>query len=405
MNSSLALAVTMILAQPHDLLIRGGRVIDPQSGFDRVSDVAVAGGTIAEVASGIDPARARVVVDASGLIVVPGLIDLHAHVFYGTAPDSAYSDGTNALPPDGFTFRSCVTTVVDTGGSGWRDFPQFQRQVIDRSETRVLAMLNIVGSGMKGGPIEQDLSDMDAKLTALRARENRDVVVGIKVAHYQGPEWDPVDRAVAAAELAGVPVMVDFGGHSPPLSLEELLLDHLRPGDVLTHAYAHVDGRIPIVDEAGALRPFVRRARDRGIVFDVGHGAGSFLFRQAVPAMEQGFPPDTISTDLHRASMNAGMKDLLNVMSKLLVLGMPLEDVVRASTARPAEVIRRKELGRIGVGAEADVAVLRVREGSFGFVDSGGERLAGETKLECELTLRSGKVVWDLNGLSRPGFR
>jgi dihydroorotase len=394
-----------VLAQPYDLLLRGGRVLDAANRVDAMMDVAVSDGRIAAVAPGIDPAGAKLVVSAEGLLVTPGLIDLHAHVFYGTAPDSAYSNGTYALPPDGFTFRSCVTTVVDTGGAGWRDFPQFQRQVIDRSETRVLSMLNIVGSGMKGGPIEQNLSDMDPKLTALRAQENPGVIVGIKVAHYQGPEWDPVDRAVAAAELAGVPVMVDFGGHTPPLSLEELLLSHLRPGDILTHAYAHVDGRIPLVDESGALRPFVRRARERGIVFDVGHGAGSFLFRQAAPALEQGFPPDTISTDLHRASMNAGMKDMLNVMSKLLVLGMPLEDVVRASTARTAQVIQRADLGHIGVGAGADVAVLRLGQGRFGYVDSGGGKLEGSRKLECELTLRAGKVAWDRNGISRPSFR
>ena len=247
MSPMLTLVAVAALAQPYDLLLRGGRVVDPANGVDAVMDVAVAGDRIAEVATRIDPALATLVVNAEGLLVTPGLVDLHAHLFYGTAPDSAYSDGTNALAPDGFTFRTGVTTAVDTGGAGWRDFPRFQRQVIDRSETRVLALLNIVGSGMKGGPVEQNLADMDPKLTALRAKEYEGVVVGIKVAHYQGPEWEPVDRAVAAAEMAGVPVMVDFGGHSPPLSLEDLLLSRLRPGDIFTHAYAHVDGRIPIL--------------------------------------------------------------------------------------------------------------------------------------------------------------
>ncbi len=395
-----AILVLLSAAQPYDLVLRGGRLLDPRNGIDGVMDVAVSNGAIAAVAESIDAAQAKMVVNARGLLVVPGLVDLHAHVFFGTEPNADYSSGYNALPPDGFTFRSCVTTVVDTGGSGWRNFPQFKEQVIDRAGTRVLAMLNIVGSGMKGGPVEQNLSDMDAKLTAMRAAEFPEIVVGIKVAHYRGAEWDPVDRAVQAGELARIPVMVDFGAHHPPLSLEALLLTHLRPGDILTHTYAEVDGRIPIVDEAGTLRPFVRRARERGVVFDVGHGAGSFVFRQARPAMKQGFPPDTISTDLHRASMNAGMKDMLNVMSKLLSLAMPLEDAVRAATSTAARTIGRADLGHLAVGAGADVAVLSVREGRFGFIDVGGERSEGNAKLECELTLRAGKVVWDLNGIS-----
>ncbi len=393
--------LSLIALQPYDLVLRGGRLLDPRNGIDGIMDVAVMDGRIAAVGgAGIDAGDAARVVDARGFLVVPGLVDLHAHVFFGSEPNADYSGGWNALPPDGFTFRSCVTTVVDTGGSGWRNFPQFKAQVIDRVETRVLAMLNIVGSGMKGGPVEQNLADMDPKLTALRAREFPEIIVGVKVAHYRGPEWDPVDRAVAAGESAGIPVMVDFGGHEPPLSLEDLLLRHLRPGDILTHAYAQVDGRIPIVDEAGSLRPFVRRARERGIVFDVGHGAGSFVLRQARSAMEQSFPPDTISTDLHRASMNAGMKDMLNVMSKLLSLGMSVEDAVRAATSSAARAIHRDDIGHLAVGAPADVAVLSIREGRFGFVDTEGARNEGRSKLECELTLRAGKVVWDLNGIS-----
>jgi dihydroorotase len=396
---SAALALLSVL-QPYDLILRGGRLLDPRNGIDGVMDVAIADGTIAAIAESIDPSQAPIVVDARGLMVVPGLVDLHTHVFFGTEPNADYSNGYNALPPDGFAFRSCVTTVVDTGGSGWRNFPQFKEQVIDRAETRVLALLNIVGSGMKGGPVEQNLSDMDAKLTALRASEFSEIVVGVKVAHYRGAEWDPVDRAVQAGELAGIPVMVDFGGHQPPLSLEDLLLVHLRPGDIFTHTYAKVDGRIPVVDEGGTLRPYLRKARERGIVFDVGHGAGSFVLRQARAAMEQGFFPDTISTDLHRASMNAGMKDMLNVISKLLSLGMPIEEALGAATSRAARAIRRAELGHLAVGAGADVAVLSAREGHFGFVDVDGERIEGSRKLECELTVRAGKVVWDLNGIS-----
>lgn len=382
------------------LLIKGGHVIDPKNGIDGVMDVAVADGKIARVASNIEASTAGRVADATGLYVVPGLIDLHAHVFWGTEDNAAYSSGYSAVPPDSHSFRSGQTTLVDVGSAGWRNFPQFKTQVIDRSRTRVLSFINIVGNGMKGGPVEQNLTDMDAKLTAMRIRQYPELIVGVKVAHYGGPEWDPVTRAVEAGRDTNVPVMIDFGGHTPPLSLEDLLLKHLRPGDILTHAYAHVGGRTPIVDEQGNVRPYVLAARKRGIIFDVGHGGGSFLYRQAVPATKQGFYPDVISTDLHIGSMNSGMKDILNTMSKFLNLGMPLNDVIRANTAKAAEVIKRPELGHLGVGAEADIAVLGLRRGTFGFVDTAGGKATGDQKLEGELTVKGGQVVWDLNGIS-----
>ena len=198
--------------------------------------------------------------------------------------------------------------------------------------------------------------------------------------------------------------MIDFGGNEPPLSLDELLNKRLRPGDLLTHTYAHVRGRQPIVNDQGQVEPFVLAARKRGVLFDVGHGGGSFLWRQAVPATKQGFFPDVISTDLHTGSQNAGMKDILNVMSKMLALGMPLKDVIRANTARAAAVIKRADLGHLGVGTEADVAVLAVRKGDFGFIDSSGGRMKGTQKLECEVTVRAGQVVWDLNGRAAPDW-
>jgi dihydroorotase len=388
--------------QEFDLLIKGGHVIDAKNAINAVMDVAISGGKVALLASNIANARAREVADATGMYVTPGLIDIHAHVFWGHDEESQYSDGYSAVQPDSHSFRAGQTTLVDVGGAGWRSFPKFKEQVIDRSQTRVLAFLNIVGSGMRGGPVEQNLADMDAKLTAMRIRQHPGVIVGVKVAHYNGPEWDPVTRAVAAGREANVPVMVDFGGHTPPLSLEDLLLKHLRPGDILTHTYAHVAGRIPIVDENGKVQPYVWEARKRGVIFDAGHGGGSFLFRQAVPAMAQGFRPDVISTDLHIGSQNSGMKDILNTMSKFLNMGMPLADVIKANTSRAAEVIKRADLGHLIVGAEADIAVLSVRRGKFGFVDVGGGKLMGDQKLECELTVKGGRVVWDLNGISRP---
>jgi dihydroorotase len=384
-----------------DLLIKNGHVIDPANGIEAAMDVAVTGTKIARVAANIDPVQAKRVVDATGFHVVPGLIDIHSHVFFGTEKDAYLSNGDIAVPPDSHSFRSGQTTLVDAGGAGWRNFLQFKEQVIDRARTRVLSFINIVGSGMKGGPVEQNLADMDARLTAMRIRQYPGVIVGIKVAHYAGPEWDPVTRAVAAGQETGVPVMVDFGNHTPPLSLEDLLLKYLRPGDILTHAYAHVPGRIPIVDDSGKVQPFVWAARKRGVIFDVGHGGGSFLFRQAVPALKAGFPPDVISTDLHTGSMNAGMKDILNVMSKFLNLGMSLPDVIKANTSKAATVIKRPDLGQISAGAEADIAVLNLRRGTFGFIDVAGGRFTGDQKLECELTIKGGQVVWDLNGISR----
>lgn len=385
-----------------DLVITNGHVIDPRNGIDAVMDIAVAGGKITQVGADITPPPGSRVVDATGFHVVPGLIDIHAHVFFGTEKDAYLSNSDTAVQPDTHSFRSGQTTMVDVGGAGWRNFSQFKEQVIDRSRTRVLSFINIVGSGMKGGPVEQNLADMDARLTAMRIRQHPGVIVGIKVAHYRGPEWDPVLRAVAAGRESDVPVMIDFGGHEPPLPLQDLLLKHLRPGDILTHMYAHVSGRVPIVDENGQLRPYVLEARKRGVVFDVGHGGGSFLFRQAVPAMKTGFYPDVISTDLHTGSMNSGMKDILNTMSKFLNMGMSLQDVIRSNTARAADVIKRPDLGHLGVGAEADIAVLNLRRGSFGFIDTGGGKLMGDQKLECELTIKGGQVVWDLNGISRP---
>jgi dihydroorotase len=385
-----------------DLLIKNGHVIDSKNGVNGPMDVAVANGKIAEVSRTIDPSRAARVADATGLYVVPGLIDLHSHVFFGTEDDAYLSNSYTAVPPDSHSFRAGQTTLVDVGGAGWRNFVQFKQQVIDRSRTRVLSFINIVGSGMKGGPVEQDLTDMSAKLTAMRIRQFPQQIVGIKVAHYYGPEWDPVMRAVEAGRETNVPVMVDFGGFNPPLSLEDLLLKYLRPGDILTHAYAHVAGRTPIVDEQGNLRPYVREARKRGVIFDVGHGGGSFLYRQAVPATKQGFYPDVISTDLHTGSQNDGMKDILNTMSKFLNLGMSLQDAVKANSSKAAEIIKRADLGHLGVGAEADIAVLNLRRGKFGFIDTGGGRMNGDQKLECELTVKGGRVVWDLNGIAHP---
>ncbi|MBA2354155.1 MAG: amidohydrolase/deacetylase family metallohydrolase, partial [Acidobacteria bacterium] len=382
-------AVPRAGAQPaYDLLLKGGHVIDPRNGLDGVMDVAVAGGKIAAVRTAIDPASATQVVDAGGLYVTPGLIDIHVHVFATTGMRGAWA-GDNSVLPDGFSFRTGVTTMVDAGSSGWRNFEDFRRTVIDRAGTRVLALLNIAGFGMLTDVPEQNVLDMDAKATSDMAGRHRDVVVGIKSAHYMGPEWVSVDRAIEAGKAAGVPVMVDFGYFREERPYHQLVTERLRPGDISTHMFR---GPVPYIDANGRVLDYVKQARARGVLFDVGHGGGSFVFRTMVPAVTQGFYPDTISTDLHTGSMNGAMIDMLTTMSKFLVTGMPLREVVRASTDTPAKVIKRPELGHLSVGAEADVALLRVLDGRFGYADGARGTITGDRRLTCELTLRAGRV-------------
>jgi dihydroorotase len=387
-------------AQQYSLLIKGGHVIDPKNKINSIMDIAIKGDSIAEVAPGIDPAKAAKVIHAEGMYVTPGLIDIHSHNFAGTVEGRYLNNSYTAIAPDGFTFRCGVTTVVDAGSSGWRNFELFKTQTIQHSQTRVLAFLNIVGEGMAGSVYEQNAADMDAKMTALTILHNKSYLVGIKVAHYVGAEWAPVDRAVQAGTIANVPVMIDFGSQRPPLSLDSLFMAHLRPGDIYTHAYAKVRGRQSLVNDLGQLEPFAIAARKRGIIFDVGHGGASFSFSQALPALKAGFFPSTISTDIHTTSMNAGMKDMLNVMSKFLNMGMDVAGVIRASTWEPAKAIKHEELGHLSKGAVADIAILQLMKGKFGFIDAINSRMDGHQKLECELTLRAGKVVYDLNGLA-----
>jgi dihydroorotase len=396
----ISLIIDVSAQQKYDLLLKGGQVIDPRNGISAVRDVAIADGKVAAVAANIAPAEALKVVDASGHYVTPGLVDIHVHAYAGTGERGSYA-GDNSVYPDGFTLRSGVTTVVDAGGSGWRNFEDFKQRIIDRSKTRVLALLNIVGNGMRGGRFEQDLADMEAQPTADMALRHKGVVVGVKTAHYEGPEWTPVERAVEAGTRASLPVVVDFGSNRPERPMSELVTKKLRPGDIYTHMYSGLRNE---QTEAGRVNPAMRDARKRGVIFDVGHGGGSFSWRIAVPAVNEGFLPDSISTDLHTSSMNAGMKDMLNVMDKFLAMGLSIDDVVLRSTWNPAKEIRREDLGHLSPGSAADIAVLRIEKGTFGFVDMYGARLRGTQKLTCELTLRDGKVVYDLNGMTRPDW-
>ena len=374
------------LAQPYDLLLRGGHVVDPANGIDGPMDVAVAGGKIVAVAANIPASQARRVMDVSGKYVVPGLVDLHVHVF-------GYE---GKLVPDETSLPAGATTVVDAGGSGWRTFEEFRRTVMAHSKTQVWALLNIVGKGMVGEPYESDTEDMDPAKTAEMILRNRDVIVGIKTAHFSKPGWTAIDRAVEAGRRANVPVMVDdkIFTNAERTTAEELL-QHLRPGDIHTHMYN--DRQIELINRFnGKVQPWMMEARKRGVLFDVGHGGGSFLWPVATRAVAQGFVPDTISTDLHSSSIRIQQSTMPNVMSKMMLLGMSFNDVLTRSTVNPAKAIHRfPEVGTLGVGKTADIAVLEEQTGVFAFKDAWPAKRLATKQLVNVITVRAGKVVYE----------
>lgn len=384
-----------------DLLLKNGHLIDPKNGIDAARDIAIRAGKIAAVADNIPSAQAAQSIDVAGLIVSPGLIDMHVHVYHTREPE------TLSIIADHHCFRSGVTAVVDTGTAGAKHFLHFKRTVIDRAKTRIFAYINIVKSGMIG-PFEQDVSEMDAELAASIVLAYPENCVGIKTAHYwvsepfddAHPPWAAVDSALEASAICGKPLMVDFW-HRPGRTYQELLRK-MQPGDIHTHVYAQ---QFPILNDRNEPADFMFEARERGIIFDLGHGAGSFWFRQAIPAFEGGFGPDSISTDLHIGNVNGVVHDMLTTMSKLLCMGMPLTEVIYRSTVTPAEEIGHPELGHLSVGAEADIALLKQEAGKFGYVDCGQARLDGSQKLSCEMTLRAGEIVFDLNGRAAPAWQ
>jgi dihydroorotase len=382
-------------SQEIDILLKGGHVIDVKNKIDSQMDVAISNGKILKVAPGIPVDKARKVIDVSGMYVTPGLIDIHTHVFVGS--NSGFADGFSSVSPDDFTFKAGITTVVDAGTSGWRNFPVFKKQVIDRSQTRILAFLNIAGSGMTGYPTEEDINDMDSGMTSQIMGQYPGIIVGVKIGHYRGSDWTPFDRALEASSLNKKPLLVEC--HLPLYPLEEILRK-MRPGDIYTHSFCTASDRMCLLDDQGMVRPYVREAQKRGILFDVGHGGAMFHFNIAFPALKQGLLPNSFGSDLHRSSMNSGMKNMLDIMSKYLNMGMNLEDIIFRATLNSASSILRDDLGHLSEGAEADIAVLSIRKGSFGFIDAKGDKMAGDRKLEAELTIRRGKIVWDQNGIS-----
>ena len=390
--------------KPFDLLLKDGHVIDPANSIDGKMDVAIKGKEIARVASDIPAGEAVKVVDISDHYVTPGLLDIHTHV-YTFRPTTGYY--VMSLNADAHLLSSGVTTTVDAGTAGWRDFPDFKERCIDKAKTRILALINIAAGGMVRKDSEQDPSELNPKVAAAVAEAYPDAIVGIKSAHYwtknawdaDHPPWASVERAVEAGEMCGKPVMVDFWPRPPERPYADLILKKLRPGDIHTHVFAQ---QFQIVDENRKVCDYLFRARERGVIFDLGHGAGSFWFRNAAPALEQGFPPDSISTDLHMGNINGPVASMVNTMSKCLIMGMPLVEVIMRSTVAPAREIGCPELGTLSVGSEADVAVLKLLKGTFGFADCGKAKMIGKEKLECVMTLRSGGIAYDPTGLSMP---
>jgi len=381
--------------------MKGGRVIDARNNIDAKMDVAVKGGKISKVAPEILVSSAKKVVDVSGLIVAPGLINIHTHVFAGSNP--GFSDGQSSQLPDAFAIRSGITTVVDAGTTGWRTFPDFKAKVIDPSVTRVLAWINIFETGFSSGSaFEPDMETLSVQKTTEVIQKYPESIVGTRIGHYKGKSWVPFERASEAAKIANVPLFVEC--HMPEYTLQEQL-DHMRPGDIITHAFENVSERMTVVDEQGKVRPFVLEAQKRGVLFDVGHGGAGFWFNQAIPAYNQGLLPNSFGTDEHRTSMNSGMKNMLNVMSKYLIFGMSIPDIIARGTWNAAKSIKREDLGNLSEGAVADIAVLSILNGKFGFVDSGQNRIEGDRKIEAELTIRAGRIVWDLNGLAANTYK
>lgn len=373
----------------HDLILKGGRVIDPASGHDGIADVAFAGGRVAGLADRIDANRARQSRDVTGCVVTPGLIDMHTHVYWGGSSLSVEADR--------FARSSAVTTLVDTGSAGPGNFAGFRAHVIDRSDTRILAYLHISHAGIYAfsrrimvGESE-NIWLMDPETCTEVAEANRDLIVGVKV---RLGRWTsgangiaPLHYARAAAEAAGLPLMVHID--DPPPSYEEVLAQ-MKAGDVLTHAFRSATNA-PCTP-GGAVKAAVKEARARGVLFDIGHGMGSFCLHTARRMLAAGFLPDTISSDVHLLCIDGPAYDLLVTMSKFLALGMDLSAVIAATTTNAARALGRPDLGGLGEGMTGDASVLRIEDGNFEFEDTEGNRFTGDQRLVPVGTVQNG--VW-----------
>jgi dihydroorotase len=372
----------------YDLILRGGRVIDPSQKLNEVIDIGFSAGKVSKIGPGLKSDAGTAVRDVSGYIVTPGLIDLHTHVYWG---------GTSlGIDAEEFCRKSGVTTAVDTGSAGPGNFAGFRKHVIERSAVRILAYLHVSFAGiyaysrrvMVG---ESEEIRMLAPLDAVEvANANRDVIVGIKVrvgAIASGRSGTvPLDIALQVADEVGMPLMAHID-HPPP-SYEEVL-DRLRPGDVLTHAFRPFPN-VP-VDSQGKVKEAVLQARARGVRFDIGHGKGSFAFKTARGMLANGFYPDTISSDVHALCINGPAFDQVTTLSKFLCMGMPLIDVIAATTVNAAVALKRPELGSLKPGSAGDATILSIQEGEFDYVDVVGEHLRGDRKIVSEGVVIAGR--------------
>ena len=388
----------------YDTVLKGGHVIDPANRIDQRMDVAVLGGKIARIDRDIPASAGKTAVNVSGYYVTPGLVDLHICCYYTRL------DLTPSVIADHHCLPSGVTTCCDGGTAGADNFEDFKR-IIDRSKMRILSFLNIAAPGAESNRAEQDPTQFKVQLGADTAKKYPNLIVGFKTGHYGGTfsdtrlPWASIDAVVEAGRLTGLPVLADFTpqpaqGKFPARSYREFLLEKMRPGDIVTHCLAD---RYAFLTQDGKLNPDVTKAKERGVKFDLGHAAGSFPLRRVVPAVQQGFIPDSISADLFSDTPFTVGINLANVMSKFLALGVPLLDVIRRTTVNPAQMIHRPELGNLSVGSTADIAVFEILKGKFGFLGSGGGKIEGNQKLQCVMTMFGGRILYDHPyGLSVP---
>lgn len=408
--------------ETYDLLLKGGRVVDPSQDMDKMADVALSRGQIAEVAEVIPPHAAVEVIDVTGKLVVPGLVDIHTHVYIGV---------TSLIPveADPTCLAKGATTIADAGSAGAYTIDGFRRFIAEPAKTRILAFLNISSIGMPSIMRLPELGwlrlvDVDAAVEAIEA--NRDLVVGLKIrmmrpAIGENGAEEPLNLALGAAKQAGVPLMIHIGDTPIPLPG---ILNLLRPGDIVTHTYNAVGGyqlvnggkswrKLPpvtrgagttILDSNGRVIPEAWEAKERGVIMDVGYGVNSFCFEVFSTAFDQGFTPDIISSDLHQLNLHGPVYDFPTVMSCFLCLGMTLQQVIEASTTRPAQVLGlADEIGTLRPGASGDVAVMDLLEGRFEYRDATGASIRGASRLLPHLTVRAGKLAKNIPLGQNPG--
>lgn len=406
--SALAGSSAMAQGTPvYDTLLKGGHVMDLANQINQPMDVAVIDGKIAKVDRNIPSSAAKKTVNVAGYYVTPGLIDLHICCYYTRL------DLTPSVIADHHCLPSGVTTTCDGGTAGADSFEDFKK-IIDRSKMRILSFLNIAAPGAQAGGAEQDPAQFKVQLAAETAKKYPKLIVGFKTGHYGGKfsdtrtPWASMDAVLEAGRLTNLPILADFTpqpaqGKFPARSYREFLLEKMRPGDIVTHCLAD---RYAFLQDGNKLNPDVNKARARGVKFDLGHAAGSFSFRRVIPAIEQGFIPDSISADLFSDTPYTVGINLVYIMSKFLALGVPFEEILRRTTVFPAQMIKRPELGTLSVGSTADVAVLEIQKGKFAYLGSFGGKVEGNQKIQCVMTMVGGKILYDHPyGLSVPNWK